>query len=42
MVRKIRNVGVLERSSCPQDLVAHIAAEKVKWKRVIERAGLTP
>jgi tripartite-type tricarboxylate transporter receptor subunit TctC len=42
MIAKIRNVGVHELSSCPEDLVIHIAAEKVKWKKVIDQAGLMP
>ena len=42
MVRKIRNVGVLELSSHPEDLVARIAAERAKWKKVIAYAGLAP
>lgn len=42
MVAKFRNVGVLELSSCPEDLVIRIASEKAKWKKVIEQAGLTP
>lgn len=39
MVRKIGNVGDFEVSSCPEDLVARIAAGKAKWKTVIAHAG---
>lgn len=42
MVRKIRNVGVRELPSCPEDLVMRMAAERAKWKKVIDHAGLEP
>lgn len=37
---RIRRIGVLERPRCTEDLIAHIAAETVKWQNVIAAAGL--
>jgi tripartite-type tricarboxylate transporter receptor subunit TctC len=39
---RIRSIGVLERPRRTEDLVAHIAAETGKWKKVIAAAGLEP
>jgi tripartite-type tricarboxylate transporter receptor subunit TctC len=38
--KPIRNMGALVRSSTPDELKAHIAAEIAKWKGVRERAGI--
>jgi tripartite-type tricarboxylate transporter receptor subunit TctC len=39
---RIRAVGVQERPGTSEDLFLHIAAENMKWKRVIASAGLVP
>jgi tripartite-type tricarboxylate transporter receptor subunit TctC len=41
-VLRIRAVGVQERPAASEDLRLHIAAENVKWKKVIASAGLVP
>ena len=40
--RKIRGSGASERPGNTEDLAKHIAAERIKWKKVIEAAGLEP
>jgi tripartite-type tricarboxylate transporter receptor subunit TctC len=40
MVRRMRSIGVLETPRCAEDLVEHMAAEHVKWKKVITAAGI--
>lgn len=39
---RIRAVGVQERPGTSEDLFLHIAAENLKWKKVIASAGLVP
>jgi tripartite-type tricarboxylate transporter receptor subunit TctC len=39
---QILKVGALVRSSTPEELKAHIAAEIVKWTRVRDTAGIEP
>ncbi|OFX00946.1 MAG: hypothetical protein A3D94_11880 [Alphaproteobacteria bacterium RIFCSPHIGHO2_12_FULL_66_14] len=41
-VLRIRAVGVQERPGTSEDLCLHIAAENMKWKKVIASAGLVP
>jgi tripartite-type tricarboxylate transporter receptor subunit TctC len=40
--RKIRESGASERPGNTEDLAKHITAERTKWKKVIEAAGLEP
>lgn len=40
--RKIRDAGASERPGNTEDLARHIAAERIKWKQVIDAAGLQP
>jgi tripartite-type tricarboxylate transporter receptor subunit TctC len=42
MARKIRDIGVLEHPSCPENLAMYMAAENAKWKKVIAAARLEP
>ncbi|TAJ35666.1 MAG: tripartite tricarboxylate transporter substrate binding protein [Reyranella sp.] len=39
---RLRGLGVRERPGTAEDLFLHIAAENVKWKKVIASAGLAP
>jgi tripartite-type tricarboxylate transporter receptor subunit TctC len=39
---RLRAVGVQERPGTSEDLFLHIAAENMKWKKVIASAGLVP
>ena len=41
-IRKIRDSGASERPGNAEDLARHIAAERIKWKQVIEAAKLEP
>lgn len=41
-IARIRAVGVQERPGTSEDLFLHIAAENLKWKKVIASAGLVP
>jgi tripartite-type tricarboxylate transporter receptor subunit TctC len=41
-IRKIRESGATERPGNTEDLARHIAAERIKWKKVIEGAKLEP
>lgn len=41
-VARLRGLGVRERPGTAEDLFLHIAAENVKWKKVIASAGLAP
>lgn len=41
-IARLRGVGVRERPGTAEDLFLHIAAENVKWKKVIASAGLVP
>jgi tripartite-type tricarboxylate transporter receptor subunit TctC len=38
--KQIRTMGALVRSSTPDELKTHIAAEIAKWKGVREKAGI--
>ena len=40
--RKIRQSGAWERPGNTEDLARHMEAERVKWKQVIDAAGLQP
>lgn len=42
MVERIRAAGAAALQGGPEALARHIAAETVKWKRVIDAAGLKP
>ena len=42
VIRKIRESGASERPGNTEDLARHIAAERTKWKKVIEAAKLVP
>jgi tripartite-type tricarboxylate transporter receptor subunit TctC len=42
MARKMREIGVQELPSCPEDLTLHIGVENAKWRKVIAAAKLTP
>jgi tripartite-type tricarboxylate transporter receptor subunit TctC len=42
VIRKIREVGASERPGNTEDLARHMAAERIKWKKVIEAARLQP
>jgi tripartite-type tricarboxylate transporter receptor subunit TctC len=41
-VKKIRQTGAWERPGNTEDLARHIAAERTKWKQVIDAARLQP
>ncbi len=41
-VARLRAVGIQERPGTAEDLALHIAAENMKWKKVIASAGLVP
>lgn len=41
-VARLRAVGIQERPGTAEDLSLHIAAENLKWKKVIASAGLVP
>ena len=41
-IQKIRESGASERPGNTEDLAQHIAAERIKWKKVIEAAKLEP
>jgi tripartite-type tricarboxylate transporter receptor subunit TctC len=41
-VARLRAVGIQERPGTSEDLALHIAAENLKWKKVIASAGLVP
>jgi tripartite-type tricarboxylate transporter receptor subunit TctC len=41
-IQKIRDSGASERPGNTEDLAQHIAAERIKWKKVIEGAKLEP
>ena len=42
VIRKIREAGASERPGNTEDLAQHMAAERIKWKKVIEAAKLEP
>ena len=42
VVRKVRESGASERPGNAEELTRHIGAERAKWKKVIETAGLKP
>ena len=41
-VARLHAVGIQERPGTAEDLALHIAAENMKWKKVIASAGLVP
>ncbi len=41
-VTRLHAVGIQERPGTAEDLALHIAAENLKWKKVIASAGLVP
>jgi tripartite-type tricarboxylate transporter receptor subunit TctC len=40
MVDKMHSIGVLETPRCAEELVEHMAAERVKWSKVFTAAGI--
>jgi tripartite-type tricarboxylate transporter receptor subunit TctC len=42
VIKRIRDAGASELGGSSEDLAKHMAAENIKWKKVIEAAKLEP